>query len=563
MGQVLFWLVASVASVLFIALGMAIVVRVRRPGQRRGVRVAWMVFHVAWWIFAIGPWLAVIGMFVLYTVFSGGGYLVPLVMSSLAGVAFVVSAVVVCRRGRRPSVTVGGPVSATWRLHRLALAWAAAVLLGCMTWWNLDLVVRQEMAALKVEAGAIAQSVAPLRIPASLNAAPLYRQVWDMLDAQDTTETTWTGLVAEWLSPSEGEFDSNNEQMLAFLDKQAPAIELLRKASQMPGCDFGVNYNQLSVETLMPGLGQARSSVRLFCLSARVAAHRGDTVQAMRDLNTALAMADHCTTDPTLIATLVAVAIQDLTFKTFQYVLDQGGLTADSAAAFSMNSSRDFNRSLHRSTRIETAFSMSIFIMQDRTTALSTHISDEDPRLSVADSPLYRVFLWQNDVKAYLLWMRWNERLSSQPYHASVQGWKQRAGLSQDEWVKGIGSLFGSMIAPTFSRAAEMSAEADAKHRLMTLAVAMWNYRLEEGEFPDEFSQLVPRYVLTVPVDPFTGKSLKLVRLADGGVTMYSVGPDLTDDGGVSMDPKARSSGGVPVPGDIVLMLGVHGRERP
>jgi hypothetical protein len=60
-----------------------------------------------------------------------------------------------------------------------------------------------------------------------------------------------------------------------------------------------------------------------------------------------------------------------------------------------------------------------------------------------------------------------------------------------------------------------------------------------------------------VPVDPFTGEALKMTRSEDGVVTIYSVGPDMKDDGGTPMDTTyRRGSIEYPVPGDITLTLG-------
>lgn len=42
---------------------------------------------------------------------------------------------------------------------------------------------------------------------------------------------------------------------------------------------------------------------------------------------------------------------------------------------------------------------------------------------------------------------------------------------------------------------------------------------------------LVPQYGATIPADPFRGEPLKLAAVA-GGLTLYSVGPDLIDDAG-------------------------------
>lgn len=108
--------------------------------------------------------------------------------------------------------------------------------------------------------------------------------------------------------------------------------------------------------------------------------------------------------------------------------------------------------------------------------------------------------------------------------------------------------MLATIIIPSLSRSAEFAARADAQHRLIVLGAAMWRYRLAEGSFPADLGKLVPKYLLTVPVDPFTGESLKMAK-AQGQIVIYSVGPDLKDDGGKPFDQKTAQ-------GDISLMLG-------
>jgi hypothetical protein len=57
----------------------------------------------------------------------------------------------------------------------------------------------------------------------------------------------------------------------------------------------------------------------------------------------------------------------------------------------------------------------------------------------------------------------------------------------------------------------------------------------------------VPKYLDEVPADPFDGNPLRM-SAKDGGVLIYSIGPDGKDDGGAPLDRKHQT-------GDIVFHL--------
>jgi hypothetical protein len=76
------------------------------------------------------------------------------------------------------------------------------------------------------------------------------------------------------------------------------------------------------------------------------------------------------------------------------------------------------------------------------------------------------------------------------------------------------------------------SASALAALRALRIVVAIERYRRDHGDqMPADVDALVPAYLDSAPIDPFTGKSLRYVREADGYVA-YSVGPNRQDDGG-------------------------------
>ena len=77
----------------------------------------------------------------------------------------------------------------------------------------------------------------------------------------------------------------------------------------------------------------------------------------------------------------------------------------------------------------------------------------------------------------------------------------------------------------------EAAQRGDAMRSLTRTAVAAYRYRAKEGEFPERLSNLTPKYLNAVPLDPYDGKAIRYRRAQDGGV-LYSVGPDLADSEG-------------------------------
>ncbi len=69
------------------------------------------------------------------------------------------------------------------------------------------------------------------------------------------------------------------------------------------------------------------------------------------------------------------------------------------------------------------------------------------------------------------------------------------------------------------------------KGRLTLLAAALAAHKAERGEYPAALAELSPDYLATIPNDLFIEKPLHYTR-TEGGYVLYSVGPDMTDDGG-------------------------------
>lgn len=105
------------------------------------------------------------------------------------------------------------------------------------------------------------------------------------------------------------------------------------------------------------------------------------------------------------------------------------------------------------------------------------------------------------------------------------------------------------------------SAESMHRHaimlRVLLAQTAVEAYRLHRGRYPDQLDELVPDFLAAVPDDGYLPGPLRYRRTADSYVC-WSVGPDLTDDGGRPLvKPDWPDMTGTPPPlsewkGDLV-----------
>jgi hypothetical protein len=106
------------------------------------------------------------------------------------------------------------------------------------------------------------------------------------------------------------------------------------------------------------------------------------------------------------------------------------------------------------------------------------------------------------------------------------------------------------------------AAEAEARRRIITAALALERYRDRHGAYPETLAALAPEFLRTEPVDFMDGRPLRYALNGDGHYRLYSVGLDCVDDGGIMTQEERPSmaallalrSGGTEVmpKGDIV-----------
>jgi hypothetical protein len=81
-----------------------------------------------------------------------------------------------------------------------------------------------------------------------------------------------------------------------------------------------------------------------------------------------------------------------------------------------------------------------------------------------------------------------------------------------------------------------------ARLRLLRTELSLRCYLAEQGRAPNRLEQLVPKYLQSVPFDPFGGNPL-VYRAQGTNWLLYSVGADGVDDGGKRAGPSPASKG--------------------
>ncbi len=72
---------------------------------------------------------------------------------------------------------------------------------------------------------------------------------------------------------------------------------------------------------------------------------------------------------------------------------------------------------------------------------------------------------------------------------------------------------------------------SEAEVRLLRVDAALRLHRGDKGQYPTRLSEIVPKYLDSLPLDPFTGQPM-IYRLTTNSYLLYSIGPDEIDDGG-------------------------------
>ncbi len=535
MAYVLLWIENLAAALLLVALALAFAARTSKGWRRAAV----------WISAALVPLAVYVPVAVLSEPAVIARWLAPLMMLALAyAVGVVLLRVFAFSRAAEtpPALRAVG-----WSRARLAGALLVVLAVHIMTFWNLDLSIQQSLTSLRAEAGALALSAAPPRVPDRENAAAHYYRAFELMGL----ESSWPKEVREWKSKTtlDGQtFDAAEPELRQFLARKRPVLTLVHTAAAEPGCYFDRDYGRPSIDMLLPEVQGMRIAAWLLAVDSHFKAADGDLAGGLKNVDTMFAMAEHTSNGPILVSMIVATAIDRMAFDTLRTIIAAGTPEGEDLDKVRITESFSYRRTYHRTLRMEEAFGVSIFcdvatgqMSLDQLDDFSGARSSDD--LWNVLSPLYRVFLLGDDLAAYRRYMRQFGHLATMSYSQA----RQDLDSLEEDASSARSGLISSFVLPALGRAAVLAASGDARRRIARVALASLRFRVREGRLPKEGKELVPEDILYVPKDPFDGAAIR-IKSTDRGLTIYSVGPNRADDGGIVAEDLERH-------GDIAIRL--------
>ena len=415
---------------------------------------------------------------------------------------------------------------AVWGILRRFLRWwiILPLLLLAIYFVALNRTEKQlaaELAKVEASGGALRLAdLAPRVPPGEANAAEVYLRAFDLL----TVDSEALERMGEDADLARHVFAT-----------QEPALRLLEQASQIRACAFPVDWDA-GPAIAYPHLGPMREGGKLLGARAEAQAADGQMDAALSSCAAIFRMAEHAQRDPILIGAFVGFALNGIGVTALEESLSQGDPSpAACRALFEQLGTADPHAALERAFQGQRAIhaELSERIHAGEIRDLFAAFSGEPVRwVQPLLVDLYRTVgrpLLNLDEVSSLRAMQQNIAALDLP---PVEGQQQMADVvAEMNQLPVYRSVLTRMIMPVFTRATLTRDRAAAEIGAAQIALALTAYRAEHRRYPDTLADLAAAG-WDIPDDPFTGQPY-IYRLEGEGFIVYSVGPDMADDGGL------------------------------
>lgn len=541
MGYALIWVESLAAVLLLVALVTAIAAR------WNGRLTQWVVPAAVAYLLVVFAIVGTAALCYLHASLDAHPVSNPQSLAVIAWtLALAIGATVLLVRGLRRPAADAAPPARAWSRPKLGLALAAFVALTAVTLSNMDLAVKVQFTAVRAEAGAKLLAQIPPRLPDAANAAVVYQEAFEDLAPPDRVPPAWRDKApGTWSTYDRSAFDPKDKDLREFLATQQRGLALVRKAAAMPGCSFDHDYS-LGISMPLPDLKRLSHAATLLAYDALAKAADGDVDAALADVAAIYGVAGHVG-DPLLVSVVMAIGIDKTGTHVLQDVMSLVPPADLARHAYALPAEAAYRRAVRRAmTTEDVIFGLTTFASLaegDRGVIDAAGEWMNGFSVRVLGSPVYRVFFLEDDLAAYRRAMREMEQLAARPYYEVGNQWR----AVDESWKERRRGIVTALLVPAVEKVVVSATEADADRLMARTALALTAYKAKAGSYPDRLDALVPEYLPRVPTDPFSGKPLRYKRDGDAAV-VYSVGRDLTDDGGRPAEPGKST-------GDLVFRL--------
>ncbi len=319
--------------------------------------------------------------------------------------------------------------------------------------------------------------------------------------------------------------------------------ELLDEATRTPACAFPVNWADPYASTPhFANYAKLREAARMLALRAELLAAAGDYDGALESCATAVRLAEHVKLEPSIIGQLVAYAIQQIALGRLNEVLQWGTPTPEACRRlFDQIGSIDQIGPSVRAVQGElTLEGMAIFAMTRAGDAKALAPMLDLPDAAIAAYASYGRPLLIADQTTYLHHME--KRIAAYARPAVAAGDLLEEAHAILEEAPGYRSVITQQLAfPGPSIGLRTRDEIAAHLGAIQIALALKVFQRDHDRYPDTLAELAVEG-WSLPKDPFAVPEADYrYRREGGGFVVWSLGPDLANDFGVSQQDRLRA----------------------
>lgn len=347
------------------------------------------------------------------------------------------------------------------------------------------------------------------------------------------------------------------ETVLVALSKFAPELQELREAAvDRPSCRYPIHYtDEPPFAILLPHLAPLKRLVLLTEVQAVAELEASRPAEALQDVQVGLRLSDSLHGEPLLISHLVRLASLQLVLQTVREGLHRHRWTEPQLADLEASlSSLDLLAEYKAALRGERAFSAAGFDYMRRQGwgfNANEYLSNAPGGGVPPVNAMPGGWLCQN----LLTILQWADQFAlpavDERAHRVYPEINEQGRVAVQHLRAGPYTLFATMLLPALTNLVQKPARAQVYVDSARVACALERYRLAEGKLPQNLTDLVPRFLSSVPKDVMDGQPLRYRLQPDGGYRLYSVGWNQLDEGGVLGSSKHEEATDSPRAADV------------
>ncbi len=408
--------------------------------------------------------------------------------------------------------------------------------------------VDREIAAIRARGEPVTMAdLAGPKIPNSQNGAVIYERVFKEMDKPQVAKD----MAGFRFSPSPkvlAEHPEFWEQTRLPLKRCRYLIPLIEQAASKQKCRFNINWEDGPLDVRFPHLAKLRQLSRFLAVDAVANARNGNPAMAMRLIRIGFMMSESLKNQAHLLSQILRTSQVASMSVALSESLRYGSIRQDQAEKL---------YHVLRGIHLEQAYEEGL--KGDRALGIAFLASvAEHPRRSIHDTMRKMGSRLEPESRSpekiggvYLSWVLRDELLYLRSMHKYIDAARlpyreiksKGRDKSLDADLPGY-ALYCAILLPlspgtwdSWERAPTM---LDAGQVLLALSA----YKDRFGSYPANLGELRTKLGWKIPEDPFSGKDFIYKR--DGkGFLLYSIGPDLKDDGGKELPKNDRDNGDI------------------